>query len=325
MSHFVVYLVADSPESVEELLAPFNENLECSPWRDMLPTEPREHSFTTWALSNGLKDDVNLTWGSVIDFINQGHVKECGKNFPENGETCEDCGEQAILLNDEGKPYQVVNYNPEGHWDWWVIGGRWAGLLPLNEKGKASKEPIRAWHTDTFVDTPANAEGLCDGAPLKLLDIKGRRVSFIKEAQKRWKVWQEAVLGLPTPRPFREFYALSERDRVNYPTQGARYEYDHQPALVKARALGLATGMFGDIVEDFDMTEEDYLLCAEVNAFSGYAFVTHEGDWLAPGEISMLTFESSTTQSRAAYSRRVKEYFDSLSEDMWLIAVDCHA
>ncbi len=37
----------------------------------------------------------------------------------------------------------LSNYNPEGRWDWWMPGGRWAGLLPTSATAREAARDNR--------------------------------------------------------------------------------------------------------------------------------------------------------------------------------------
>jgi hypothetical protein len=50
--------------------------------------------------------------------------------------------------NEEVAPYEMVKdgkkemctYNPDSKWDWWVIGGRWDGIISKSGKQRESKD-----------------------------------------------------------------------------------------------------------------------------------------------------------------------------------------
>ena len=101
MSHFTVIAITrqtsldefDAEAETENLLAPFDENLEAPPRQEDCWCKDKYNKATS-------------TWAKV-----------------EPTPDCEDCN---------GSGTRVTTYNPESKWDWYQIGGRWEGELPDN-------------------------------------------------------------------------------------------------------------------------------------------------------------------------------------------------
>lgn len=119
MSHFTVGVITDSidEKAIEEILAPYSENLEVPPYIDITKEEiinnakQRKNEYLK-AIEKGeqLKD-----W--QLEYINANTDEELynleryeTEEFDENGN-------------------QLSRYNPLSKWDWWQIGGRWSGEL----------------------------------------------------------------------------------------------------------------------------------------------------------------------------------------------------
>lgn len=69
-------------------------------------------------------------------------VARYGLNYTQRDaiEIAREEGYDDAALDTEKHVTLLTSYNPEGRWDWWVPGGRWAGLLPTS---KAAREAAR--------------------------------------------------------------------------------------------------------------------------------------------------------------------------------------
>ena len=67
--------------------------------------------------------------------------------------------------------------NPNGFWDWYVVGGRWANYFKLKSEAKDYKKHL----PDAFDNTPPKV-GYADSAPLRYIDWEGKRADAEKEA-----------------------------------------------------------------------------------------------------------------------------------------------
>ena len=96
MSHYAVAVIHRENQTIEELLAPYSENLEVEPyiWKT------REE-----AIKCGKKYfDENLTDDEYIKLVADGNK-----------------------VDEDGNIY--TTYNPKSKWDWYCIGGRFGGTL----------------------------------------------------------------------------------------------------------------------------------------------------------------------------------------------------
>ncbi len=106
MSHFITLVIVGKEDSteqkVEELLAPFNEQLEVETRKVYMEGE---------------------------------NLKRMAEHY---GVKTTDLGVLALKLNDwdgndggvdDGGLFYYTNYNENSQWDWWTIGGRWEGFF----------------------------------------------------------------------------------------------------------------------------------------------------------------------------------------------------
>jgi hypothetical protein len=165
MSHFVVMVVGDD---IEEILAPYDENLEVEGHMDR--TKEVIH-----------KEFMNYQ-GSVIA---DNKPKECLSDFEkltlildtENAKWVMDwCGQE---LDRYGNT--ISHYNPDSKWDWYEVGGRWSGTLIL-KPGCEGSNGSRSWTNKDDV-IPANR---CDGAYNKDIDWKAMNEIAKQHLAKDW-------------------------------------------------------------------------------------------------------------------------------------------
>jgi hypothetical protein len=114
MSHFSVMVVG---EDIDQVLAPFDENLKVTPYRKYMDRESIQRMAKNYDL-----------------------IKEKDELFPESRYKellphMEDWDRKEGFLDEEGKLYTFSTYNPKSKWDWYEAGGRWAGLL-LSKSGE---------------------------------------------------------------------------------------------------------------------------------------------------------------------------------------------
>lgn len=117
MSHFSVMVIAKCEDMIEDLLAPYDENIEVEPYiyrtkekmiqdaktrakriKEALEKEP-EKKLSQW-------DQVYLDAKTDEDFYNA--EKDTDGLYDEDGN-------------------ELTTYNPKSKWDWYSIGGRWGG------------------------------------------------------------------------------------------------------------------------------------------------------------------------------------------------------
>lgn len=146
MSHYAVAVFHREDQDIEDLLAPYSENLEVEPYIWLSRQEAIDYAKRNYH-TEGKTDD------------------ECWAMVAEDHETDED-----------GNIYST--YNPKSKWDWWYVGGRWGDMLnregELVDSGRvgdltfpvdkrAYKEALRFW--DVAIDHKPARRGEDIGTP----------------------------------------------------------------------------------------------------------------------------------------------------------------
>lgn len=109
-------------------------------------------------------------------------------------------------------------HNPDGHWDYWVVGGRWRGYFPV-APGLNSDDLTQVVCTDGRVNRflgrydgfdPSKQEGRVDGGPKRCLGFDKLRDQRGREAVTEWNNYAAAVLGTEQHTYWSEFRARVE-------------------------------------------------------------------------------------------------------------------
>lgn len=109
MSHFTVAVFTEENQTVEELLEPFYEGLEVEPYVSKTKEEvlkeiqeycDKDEKLKKEYLKLSDKEKMNR-WNGYDEF------------------------------DEDGNP--LSTYNPDSKWDWYVVGGRWSGLLKTKD------------------------------------------------------------------------------------------------------------------------------------------------------------------------------------------------
>lgn len=103
MSHFAVLVLHEEDQSIRDLLAPYDENLEVEPYIKYTRTQ---------AINKMREDCPDLYKGKSEDEIFQ--------------DACDWFG---CTLDDDDN--LLSTYNPHSKWDWWQVGGRFSGMLSI--------------------------------------------------------------------------------------------------------------------------------------------------------------------------------------------------
>lgn len=108
--HYVLHVIHPADvnvyEYVEEKMAPFYEELEVPEYK-VYYSEKEIKSAQKWYAEKGFNDGddpndiVPFSWDNSTTYV------------------------------DEKGAYKLSTWNPQGHWDWWVIGGRWDNYWEL--------------------------------------------------------------------------------------------------------------------------------------------------------------------------------------------------
>ena len=266
MSHFSVAVITKglpTEDDIEQIMAPYQENN---------------------------MGDVSLEY-LEFESIDDDELDDCKNSY---GETCstqtfqEYMQEQGYSYDRKTNKYGYYS-NPNSTWDWYQIGGRWAGMLqirkngsPLHQNGELSwvwknKNPYKSDNTEVIK---------CDSARINDLILPNDSVAK-EQARRFWELYVEQ----------QEPQNEAERDLIRHTFFTSQYY------------LGTYKN------------KDNYVRCE--TTFSTYAVITRDGEWHSQG--TMGWFGCSVDDDRVQWIDGYKKLvFDSAEEDDYITIVDCH-
>lgn len=277
MSHYTVMVIGpETDQELEEALAPFDENIEVEPYRD----------YNVW-----IPDDLKTK-----------EPKEIAKELKERWGGDEDYRYDP----DKDAVYIMSTYNPESKWDWWTLGGRWHGLLPLvnGAKGKLGRP--------SFMGPDNVGPNTADWAKVKDIDFEKIRQEQLNDRNTEYDVWEMAVEA-----------AGGEPPVFNPDTDDIK-EYRENDMVGTFWKVFLDNGIFMASVEDYAGKTREQFLAENVNPYALTYAVLMGDEWIEPGKMGWFGMCSDTEDSRREYNKTVSDIIHSLDPDTWVAVVDCH-
>jgi len=302
VSHFSVIACIDDPAKLGAVMEPYSENLETEPYRRYEEGGAAGYwGVKTFREKHGLNpDDATLTWAQVAEV----HNRVWDDSEP-------------LLVGEDGRAYQMSTYNPESRWDWYGIGGQWAGYF-VARKGAESRvmQPRRSHRSQDII-----APGRCDGGRKADLDLDGLRAVKAAEARDTYAQWAKLTDGLPDALPWSVF-ADNVSEGSGYTIDQARDEYHSQPRMQAVK--GTDFQWYDDVIAEFGIPESLYITRETARAVPGYATVTLDGRWMAPGKMGWFGCSDDGEGDRIGYWEAANAYIESVPDSAYLIALDCH-
>lgn len=211
------------------------------------------------------------------------------------------------------------DWHPSGDaqakWDWYMIGGRWAGYFRYRpEHEDRIIQGDRGW------SSPEVEPGWCDGGPKYALDLPAMREEHARRARVAYDTWNKITAGTPEALPWSVFAAKICEE---YDAKQAREEYYNQPRVQVIKDTDL-DWFGGDAVEEMQVPEEVYIERARAGAVPGWATLTIDGRWMEKGQMGWWAMNDATEGSKIGYLEVANAYIDSLPDETYLVAVDCH-
>jgi hypothetical protein len=259
------------------------------------------------------------TWGDVVRLYREKYHP--GTEIARLGDVDPDDLPQGLLYDpEEEKAFEWSTYNPASKWDYWRIGGRWAGgYFKVKSNAPGLIQANSSWDSPT-----GRKPGLrADGGPKRLLDLDGMREEAMVAAGARYDKWIKLSGEHLTAKAWSQFRAEVEAELITI--EQAREIYHAQP-VVQAWKKVDGDSLFGECpLDEFGISREEYTERAYNGAVSGYAFVSLEGEWIAPGRMGWFGMSSDSEGDRIGYNAAVNLYLkDQLGDDDYLVVLDCH-
>lgn len=293
MTHYTVLVCLNDPEELDNILAPYDENKDVEPYRNYLGGSPIDFYEVEYLRKEGglNPDNETLTWQQIADAYNSKCERE----------------EAKIYLDEDGNPYEMTTYNPQSKWDWWTIGGRWGGSFPY-----------KTYDDRLIFETPTEPDR-CDGGPKGLLDLSRMRREASESAAARYDEFRTIIRGTSPPIPWSDFVRRIGDKEITI--DQARQEYNGQESIQKLRKhekFQFTT------IDNFLISRDEYVQNAVKSSVPGYAMITLDGKWMAPGNMGWFGVSTDEEGDRQVYLKTANEYINSLGDEVYLVMVDCH-
>lgn len=224
------------------------------------------------------------------------------------------CGH--IVVDGDGNVGRCIQRtNPNGHWDWWQLGGRYSGKFQV----RAGAQAFRGEHKGNFNSSLPPAPGW-DVARWGDIDIDAMRA----EQQGHRREWIAEIVtkaGLPVatvhdllpkiPAQIAALHAaweaLPKDGRPNYAT------WLDESLTGDAHTIRKTTWSLPDI-QDGQTVDEWIMAAPPLTCFA----LLRDGEWIEKG------WERLSDEQEGAFLARCQAVFDTIRPDQWIACVDCH-
>lgn len=331
MSHFTVLVVGSNPE---DQLAPFDENLEVPKYveytREQLIEKARkeiqEYDIQTY---QHFKKDPEKYKARCAG--NPGHIKYLEEEFPLklkfNEEQLYEEATKYYEKSDLGLNGEVYSTcNPKAKWDWYSLGGRWAGKFLLKKERFGKQGHHRAKDFDPSVaDLPENR---VDQAYKKDIDFESMENEAAEKAAKEYDKVMEIFGDAPKLKTWNEY--LKDRDAGLIEIDEAREAYHNQTRIKLAEKFCENNKiefneLFGDFFVEYDVYNLDrdaFIEMRKVQEISTFA-VLMNNQWYERGSMGWWGAVSDE-QDQVTWNLEFKKLLDSIPDDTLLSVYDCH-
>ena len=301
MSHYMVMAIikAGSKDTVEELLAPYDENMEVPEYvaktREELMEDMRERcrhaaecAKAVESVSHLPEDEREAAYNKLFDGWPWFHytftASECFRTYAAADGSSDDEVWKLVEADNEdcldAEGNRISTYNPDSKWDWYELGGRYSGQLKIKGKGR---------HSD------------CDAARAK--DIDWDSMMSLSAAQERkarhfWRCYVERkvpkAVGERGEDAVREYLA-EEFGFVLYRPEWYKDRYGNADGYVRHLSL-----------------------------WAPYAVVDADG-WHSVGEMGWFGVSNEEEGAEKSWEENFRrDFVDALAPEDYVAIIDCH-
>ena len=234
-------------------------------------------------------------------------------------------------LDENGEIVKIIDRtNPNAKWDWWVVGGRWRGLMIPKDLSQAEKGE------NGLMGSNFNPDGV-DVCQVKNLDLAAMKEKQIQHMKDRYS------------KAFKKFHEQKRRDDENYVE--ISFEEFNDLIIKKGQASNNLRaawkaidekGSYANFIDEKkNAGDPDAILfrdtpisdwegivewktldqaLEDVAPFSTFA-VLMDGKWYEKGEMGWWAMVAGEDEN---WSSKFADLFASLDGEKWLTVVDCH-
>lgn len=207
--------------------------------------------------------------------------------------------------------------NPNAKWDWYEVGGRWAGYFQLKNGRRGGK--------GSQYNFTGRLEATGDKADICLkdaVDFEAMRNEYEVRAIKRYDLVWGAIEGTQEPEPWEHI-----REKFKDDIDEARKQYHDQSRVKAFQELcnseeGREIFGFFASVEEYQVPREQYIQNARNNAAVPFA-ILKDGKWYEQGKMGWWGI-ATNEKDPETWNSMVAKLMDDLPGDTILAACDCH-
>jgi hypothetical protein len=204
-------------------------------------------------------------------------------------------------------------------WDWYEIGGRWAGFFQL----KPNRKGIKGSQYNFTGELSGSSGGKADICLKNAVDFEAMRKEVEEGAAKAYDAVWEAIKDTPTSEPWEMILA----DFRGKDIEEGRRKYHAQPRVKAFREFSGSkegrdmVGFFTN-VEEFHIPREQYLQNARNGASVPFAVIKN-GKWHERGTMGWWGAVRDEKDPET-WDSMVAQLMDDLPEEALLVVCDCH-
>lgn len=295
MSHFAIIVIG---EDLEDQLAKFDESIDMPEYvqltkEGLIAKQKKEiEEYKNGTYAEYLADPIAY---AIACNDNENHLKYVSEDFPKKlvmtdeelyQESIKYCEPEELGPNGE----LLSTYNPDSKWDWYQVGGRYAGRIAVKD-GVEIDEPNFSWGWDEETKNKLVSEGTkTDYAYIKDIDFSKmhRTEEDYNDAIRYWELIVEGA-------------EPKNEDEEN----SVKFNW-YKPEFYTER--------YKD--------KETYAKCR--SSFSMWA-VVKDGVWYEKGKMGMFAMSDETHDEALDWELNFFDRFiKDLPEDTLITVVDCH-
>ncbi|MFC1535761.1 hypothetical protein ACFL4H_00175 [Candidatus Neomarinimicrobiota bacterium] len=218
--------------------------------------------------------------------------------------------------------------NPNCRWDWYQIGGRWAGMFKL-KNGVAAPVPNFSYGWDAKEREKMLKQNRTDQAQKGDIDFAGMIAADVERAGLQYDT-VEKFYGGKIPKitiPWKSI--IDNKNYKDWDIDAKRKLYHDQPAKKTEKKLKAALpdtdrDLRWTDLEDYQCTKEEYLKGVADRTISTFA-VLRNGEWLEKGRMGWWGMHDATDEDAKEWNKSFYDTFiKDLPDDTLLTIVDCH-
>lgn len=262
----------------------------------------RGYRAKVWHLPEGA-EELEERHSSFADYLRWSHDDSFIVPHGEKPDIDDDHKYGYALQDENGEITKVIDRtNPNAKWDWYLVGGRWAGFFKLKPgaTGHRGKNGVMG---------SCKSEGGADQVRKGDIDIAGMRAEAATKAGEEYDKVHAVIAG-------REWIAWDDCRQINEgDIEAARAQYNGQPVVQDVRKLAAFLEL-----DAFKVSREDYTKSAADRVIRTFA-VLKDGQWYERGEMGWW---GSVSEEKDDWQAQFSELIDGLPDDALLTVVDCH-